>query len=103
MNKRYDTLPHLTIHYTRQPAHTKPPPPPPQAARNAPNMAHQLRPELYSVFGWIVWGDLGPVTIYRDHQGKMVAYAKTWPKDPASAKQLVQRQRFTAGAGAGQG
>ena len=65
-------------------------------------MAHQPARALYSVLGWVVWGDLGPVTLYRDHQGKIVSYAKTWPADPASDAQLAQRARYTAAAAAWQ-
>jgi hypothetical protein len=61
-------------------------------------MAHTTPHALYSLLGWIVWGDLGPTTIYRSHNGKIVVYPKTWPKDPASPAQLVQRQRFVDAA-----
>jgi hypothetical protein len=61
-------------------------------------MAHQPKTALYSVLGWVIWGDLGPVTMYRDKQGKIVAFPKTWPKKPASPAQATQRALFIAAA-----
>ena len=66
----------------------------PVAVAQIKTMAHQLPISLYSIFGIVIWGDLGPVTIYRDKQGKLVAFAKTWPHKPASPLQIIQRQRF---------
>jgi len=57
---------------------------------------------LFTVFGWVIWGDFGPTTIYRTRKGKMVLYAKTYPNEPASAAQITQRQRFTDAAAAWQ-
>jgi len=65
-------------------------------------MAHQTAHSLFTIFGWTMWGDFGPVTIYRNRKGKVVSYAKTWPKDPDSRLQQYQRDRFRAAAAAWQ-
>jgi len=57
-------------------------------------MAKQPATNLVTVLGFVAWGDLGPLTIYRNHRGKMVAFPKTWPKAPESALQIIQRQKF---------
>ncbi len=57
---------------------------------------------LMNLLGTIVWGDLGPLTIYRSKRGKMVSFAKTWPKEGPTAEQLEYRQKFTAAAAAWQ-
>lgn len=54
------------------------------------------------MLGFVIWGDLGPVTIYRDKQGKVVFFAKTWPHKPPSPAQVLQRQKFTDAAAAWQ-
>jgi hypothetical protein len=59
---------------------------------------HQTETKLYTLFGIVVWGDLGPTTIYRTKQGKMVFFAKTWPRKPPSPKQAAQRDRFRQAA-----
>lgn len=65
-------------------------------------MAHQPPRDLLSYLGTVIWGDLGPLTMYRNKKGKMVAFAKTWPDKPASALQQAQRDLFTAAAAAWQ-
>ncbi len=65
-------------------------------------MAHQLPIALFSIFGFVIWGDFGPLTLYRDKQGKIVAFEKTWPDKPASPLQTIQRQRFADAAAAWQ-
>jgi hypothetical protein len=64
-------------------------------------MAHQQH-TLYTILGSVIWGDLGPVTIYRDKQGKVVAYAKTYPAKRPSPAQIAQQQRITDAAAAWQ-
>lgn len=49
---------------------------------------------LFTLFGFLVWGDFGPLTMYRSKRGKIVAFAKTWPLKPASPKQAELRQKF---------
>lgn len=65
-------------------------------------MAKQPAHSLYSIFGFVIWGDLGPITIYRNHKGKIVWFAKTWPHKPPSPEQTLQRQKFIAAAAAWQ-
>lgn len=65
-------------------------------------MAKQPAHSLYSIFGFVIWGDLGPITIYRNHKGKIVWFAKTWPHKPPSPKQTIQRQKMSAAAAAWQ-
>ena len=55
---------------------------------------------LFSYLGFVIWGDLGPLTLYRNRKGKVVVFQKTWPDKPPSEKQLVQRARITAAAAA---
>ncbi len=61
-------------------------------------MPHQVLGQLCQFFGFIAWGDVNEVTVYRDKQGKMIWFPKTWPDKPPSVAQLVQRQRFTDAA-----
>ena len=65
-------------------------------------MPHTTLDNLYSLLGFIIWGDLNEVTIYRDKQGKMVWFQKTWPDKPASQAQLDNRARMTGYAAAWQ-
>jgi len=57
---------------------------------------------LFNYFGTIIWGDLGPVTIYRSKRGKLVSFAKTWPKEGPTPEQLEYRQKFIDAAAAWQ-
>jgi len=63
-------------------------------------MAHQPSRALLSVLGVVVWGDIGPLTLYRSKQGNLVAFKKTWPKEPASPEQKILRDKFVAAAAA---
>jgi hypothetical protein len=65
-------------------------------------MPHQDASHLFSIFGFVLWGDFGPTTLYRNKKGKIVFYAKTWPHKPPSPKQTQQRALFTAAATAWQ-
>lgn len=65
-------------------------------------MPHQTLDHLFTCLGFVIWGDLGPTTIYRNHKGKVVFFAKTWPHKPASPAQTVQRQKFIDAAAAWQ-
>jgi hypothetical protein len=58
-------------------------------------MPHTTLERLYGLLGFIIWGDLNEVTIYRDKQGKMVWFKKTYPDKPASQAQLDNRARMT--------
>lgn len=53
---------------------------------------------MFSFFGFLVWGDLGPLTMYRSKRGKIVAFAKTWPAKPPSELQSRQRAAFKKAA-----
>lgn len=57
-------------------------------------MAHQPAENLLSLLGMLAWGDLGPLTLYKNKQGKLVAFLKTWPTGPASPEQQIHRDRF---------
>lgn len=65
-------------------------------------MAHLTLDHLFCALGFVIWGDLGHTTIYRDKQGKVVFFEKTWPHKPPSPKQVVQRARFIEAAQAWQ-
>jgi hypothetical protein len=65
-------------------------------------MAHQTLDHLFTCLGFVIWGDLGPTTIYRNHKGRVVFFEKTWPHKPPSPEQIVQRARFTEAAAAWQ-
>lgn len=61
-------------------------------------MAHQVPRSLLTVLGFLKWGDIGPLTLYKNKQGKLVAFAKTWPTKPASPAQQILRDLFRAAA-----
>ena len=61
-------------------------------------MPHQTLTKLYTLFGFIAWGDIAEITIYRSRRGKMVWFPKTYPDKPPSPDQLTQRQKFTDAA-----
>lgn len=63
-------------------------------------MAHQLPNALLCLLGSIVWGDIGALTLYKDKQGKVVTFSKTWPKKPPSPGQTVLRNKMRAAAAA---
>lgn len=60
-------------------------------------MAHQLQ-DLLSFLGLITWGDIGPLTCYRNKHGKIVWYAKAPPTCPASPAQTIYRDKWRAAA-----
>jgi len=63
-------------------------------------MAKQTQDSLFTVFGFVVWGDFGPLTMYRRYDGRIVTLLKTWPHKPPSQKQLNQRAAFSSAAAA---
>lgn len=65
-------------------------------------MAHQLDTDLFSYLGWVVWGDVGDITVYHDKRNRIVAFDKTFPQKPPSPKQEAQRQLLTDAAEAWQ-
>jgi len=63
-------------------------------------MAHQPQEALFSMLGTVIYGDIGPLTLYKNMNGKIVAFRKTWPKEVPSFLQLRQRQLFRDAAAA---
>ena len=61
-------------------------------------MASQPPDKLYSLFGFVIWGDFGPLTMYHRADGRLVVMLKTWPDKPPSPAQLTQRAVFAAAA-----
>ncbi|HUT60295.1 MAG TPA: hypothetical protein VNA25_20815 [Phycisphaerae bacterium] len=61
-------------------------------------MAHQPAKNLLTVLGLVQWGDLGPLTLYKNKRGRLVAFHKTWPTGPASPDQKIYRDQFRAAA-----
>jgi len=61
-------------------------------------MAQQPRPNLLSLLGLIYWGDIAELTIYKSQRGKLVWFQKTWPKEPASPKQIQYRTAYKIAA-----
>jgi hypothetical protein len=51
-----------------------------------------------SLLGLVSSGDLGGITCYRSHLGKIVQFAKTWPKHPPTLAQLTGRARMSFAA-----
>lgn len=56
---------------------------------------HEITP-LLRFLGMRPTGDLGPLTIYTNKRGRMVAFPKAPPEKPASLFQTAQRNRFRA-------
>ncbi len=50
---------------------------------------------ILSYLGIWLSGDIGPITMYTNKNGKKVWYAKSPPDKPASDEQAVQRTKFT--------
>jgi hypothetical protein len=48
------------------------------------------------LLGLLAWGDLGDMTWYRSHDGRVVVIPKTWPAKPPSPAQTAQRNAFAA-------
>ena len=61
-------------------------------------MAIQDDRRLFSLWGFVIWGDFGPLTMYRSKRGKIVTFAKTYPAKPPSELQLEQRAAFSTAA-----
>lgn len=52
------------------------------------------KPLLFQLFGTIINGDFGPYTMYTSHRRRFVIFHKTWPKDPATYHQNLNRNRW---------
>jgi len=61
-------------------------------------MAQQFGTLPLSLMGLVIYGDLGPLTMYKSGRGKIVTFLKTWPDRPASYYQVLDRGRFAAAA-----
>lgn len=61
-------------------------------------MAAQPPTNLFNLFGQVIWGDFADLTMYRRPDGRLVVFAKTWPKKPASPAQQIQRDKLAAAA-----
>ena len=53
---------------------------------------------LIHLFGFVAWGDFGPLTMYRSARGRIVAYPKSPPTKPPTPWQISQREAFRAAA-----
>lgn len=51
---------------------------------------------LLVYLGTVIWGDLGPNTMYRSARHKLVVFAKAPPKTPPSPMQLDLRNAWRA-------
>ena len=49
---------------------------------------------LLRYLGIVTNGDLGPYTLYTNQRKRFVIFLKTWPKDPATYNQLLNRNRW---------
>jgi hypothetical protein len=59
-------------------------------------MAVQTDTRMHHFFGLVMWGDLGPLTMYRSHRGRLVIFKKTWPDTPPTPRQVAARESMTA-------
>jgi len=53
-----------------------------------------LKPSIFQFLGTTTNGDMGPWTFYKSRRGKLVIFPKTWPKDPATYHQKLNRDKF---------
>lgn len=53
-----------------------------------------IAPSIWQYFGLVTNGDLGPYTFYRSKRGRLVVFLKTWPADPATYHQQINRNRW---------
>lgn len=54
----------------------------------------------FSLWGIVISGDFGDLSMFRGHQCQVIVYAKTWPDRPPSAEQLAHRALYKAAADA---
>jgi len=57
-------------------------------------MVKTIPPDLFQFLGTTTNGDIGPFTVYTSSRKKLVIFLKTWPKDPATYHQKLNRDRF---------
>jgi len=53
-----------------------------------------LPPSIFQFLGILTNGDMGGLTFYKSHRGRLVFFPKTWPKDPATYHQKLNRDKF---------
>lgn len=58
-------------------------------------MAVQTPTAVHQFLGLVMWGDLGPLTMYRSGQGRLVIFKKTWPDTPPTPPQVAARESMT--------
>jgi len=62
-----------------------------------------MKPSIFQVLGYNTNGDAGPYTFYTSHRKKLVFFPKTWPKDPATYHQKLNRDKWRHAASRWQG
>lgn len=53
-----------------------------------------IPPNLFQFLGILTNGDLADFTIYTSQRKRLVYFLKTWPKDPATYNQTLNRNRW---------
>ena len=53
-----------------------------------------IPPSIFQFLGVNTNGDVGPYTIYTSARKRLVVFLKTWPKDPATYNQNLNRNRW---------
>ena len=53
-----------------------------------------IPPSIWQFIGVLTNGDLGPYTFYTSRRKRLVVFLKTWPKDPATYNQTLNRDRW---------
>lgn len=53
-----------------------------------------IPPSIWQFIGILTNGDLGPYTFYTSRRKRLVVFPKTWPKDPATYHQTLNRDRW---------
>lgn len=53
-----------------------------------------LKPSIFQFLGVITNGDAGPYTFYTSHRKRLVIFLKTWPHDPATYHQKLNRDKW---------
>ncbi len=53
-----------------------------------------LEPTIWQLIGVVTNGDFGPYTFYTSRRGKLVMFLKTWPHDPATYHQKLNRDKW---------
>lgn len=53
-----------------------------------------IPPSIFQYLGVLTNGDLGPYTFYTSSRKRLVIFLKTWPKDPATYHQKLNRDKW---------